>query len=426
MKKLILLFFLAVVFLFGISPNVFAVTETSGDLQVSWDDPLFSSSIVWYPGLTVAKSFTVKNIGATTHKTSLNTSNTSQTGDFAGNLFFRVDEGVANYYGGANDKTMKNFWDNGETSLSDIGPGSSAIYMITINMPVSLGNEFQAKTAKFDLIVGFVGTEAKVTISAGGGGTVGGASVQVCNDSVPGSAPSILSAASGINSVTLTWSEASDPVSYYLVAYGISPNDNIYGNPNVGGKGTTSYTVAGLSGGTTYCFIVRAGNGCMPGNFSGQICAAPGGGFVAVPAPGFATGVLGVATSEEKLTSTISPGPAIAGEVEGAANEAACSCFWWPILLGEALILFLYRRFILKKEILDRKNKKFILTISVPALSYAVFLLLNKCLKVKFLFFVQSSSIFCRYFIIFTILVYLIYLFVWKRQEKKSISNKEN
>lgn len=98
------------------------------------------------------------------------------------------------------------------------------------------------------------------------------AQAPVCVDSKPESAPKLLSAsANGKNQVTLTWSKAADPVTYYLVAYGTKSGKLEFGNPNVGGKNATSYTVKGLENGKTYFFKVRAGNHCMPGEFSNEL-----------------------------------------------------------------------------------------------------------------------------------------------------------
>ncbi|TRZ49813.1 HYR domain-containing protein, partial [bacterium] len=153
-------------------------------------------------------------------------------------------------------------------------------------------------------------TTSTTTTGGGGngvGGSVAGASAPVCNDTKPGSAPSGLTAIAGLNSVKLTWNKASDPVSYYLITYGTSSGSQTYGNPNIGNSSATSYTVTNLSGGFTYYFKVRAGNGCAPGDYSNEASATPSGGFIAGVAPGFAAGVLSAATSAAELALT--PGP---------------------------------------------------------------------------------------------------------------------
>lgn len=106
-----------------------------------------------------------------------------------------------------------------------------------------------------------------------------------CTDSAPGSAPVITNAQSaGPHAITLTWTDATNPVSYYLVSYGVASGNYIYGNPNIGGQGTTSYTVGGLNIGTKYYFVIRAGNGCTPGNFSNEMSTVAGGSS-ATPTP---------------------------------------------------------------------------------------------------------------------------------------------
>jgi len=410
-KNSLILSILLVLFVFvSLPPIVDAKSETSGDLQVTWDDPLFPSTIVWYPGLTVTKSFTVKNIGGITHKTQVFAKNTSQTGNLANYLFVTYTDGFNTLYGGA-ITTMKNFWDHGTTNLSDVGGGNSTIYYLNVTMPINLGNEFQATQAKFDLTVRFEGTPSTVTIS-GGGGAVGGAAV-VCNDTKPGSAPILQSAIAGVNSVTLTWLPASDPVSYYLVAYGVSPNNAAYGNPNVGGKGATSYTVTDLSGGVNYCFIIRAGNGCTPGDFSNQICTVPFGEFIAAAvAPGFASGVLGVATPSAQLKATPS---GTLGEIKGieTVNIVNCkNCIWWQILVGELVVLLIYFLIIIKKYQLKRP---LLIGGAIPTLIYILFLILNRFCLTTF-FFVLSQKFYCKYFILLDIGLFAAVSFFWKKR----------
>lgn len=129
-----------------------------------------------------------------------------------------------------------------------------------------------------------------------------------CGDSAPTVAPMLQSAVShGPHQITLTWAKAADPVSYYLVAYGTNSKEYIYGNPNVGGKDTTSYTVGGLENGTTYFFVIRAGNGCAPGGFSNELSAVAGG----VPQTPTATPTPEPTPIESEPTPTQTPTPQV-------------------------------------------------------------------------------------------------------------------
>lgn len=91
---------------------------------------------------------------------------------------------------------------------------------------------------------------------------------QQCTDAAP-PAP-VITAAEIVNETTvkLNWNKISEPMTYYLLAYGTSEENLVYGNPNIGGKDLTSYTVGSLSTGKTYYFKIRAGNGCRAGDFS--------------------------------------------------------------------------------------------------------------------------------------------------------------
>lgn len=97
---------------------------------------------------------------------------------------------------------------------------------------------------------------------------------QTCTNPAPGKAPTLTSAkASGNNKITLTWTKSSDPFSHYLVAYGLSSGQYQYGNPRIGGRDTTSFTIDSLSPNTKYYFIIKAVNGCMPGANSNELSA---------------------------------------------------------------------------------------------------------------------------------------------------------
>jgi len=190
------------------------------------------------------------------------------------------------------------------------------------------------------------------------------ASPPVCNDSKPVSAPILISTTKGTNSVTLTWSKALNPVTYYLVAYGTSSNNLQFGNPNVGNQDTTSYTVKNLSGGTTYYFKVKAVNNCMPGDYSNELSAKPNGEFVSSPAKDFiditptestpeqlATPKQGV-TPEIKITPVekATPEQLLLFKDETQTLKTPKSKFSWVLIIAGIVILFtislcLYLRF---------------------------------------------------------------------------------
>lgn len=150
---------------------------------------------------------------------------------------------------------------------------------------ISVGNDLVIWTKHFTKFVTYTQTQTSASHPSSSGGSS-------CVDAKPQSAPKLLSATvSGRNQVLLTWSKALDPATYYLVTYGTKPDRPEYGNPNIGGKETTSYVAKGLSAGTTYYFKVRAGNHCMPGDFSNELAVKAAGDQLVQPATGFKAAV---------------------------------------------------------------------------------------------------------------------------------------
>ena len=68
----------------------------------------------------------------------------------------------------------------------------------------------------------------------------------------------------------LHFTPVSNNLSYYYVAYGLSPGSEEYGVSFPAGlsTGAVTYTINSLNPNLTYYFKVRGGNGCAPGGWS--------------------------------------------------------------------------------------------------------------------------------------------------------------
>lgn len=210
----------------------------------------------------------------------------------------------------------------------------------------------------------------------------------VCSDAIPVGAPTLLSLTPGVNSITLNWSEGVGPLTYYLIAYGTSPGTYQYGNPNIGGPGTKTYTVDSLSPGQTYYFVVRAGNGCSPGPFGNELSGAPSGGVAILPTEiptGFQPGVLGEQTEKTESQNFVPESIPSPGDLLG--ETTTCEKKWLPLL-------FIFMT-IINVVVLRAGNKKFITIILVAGISLVGFL-------TEIIFFktdcCRISDIFCHYF----------------------------
>lgn len=232
-----------------------------------------------------------------------------------------------------------------------------------------------------------------------------------CTDPKPNSAPILTSALTGEDSVTLTWIEAQDPVTYYLVVYGRSATEIEYGNPNIGGRGTTTYTVGGLVRGVKYYFKVRAGNGCKPGKFSNKLSAIPGFRKSVSNTPNLSIykTIQGASIS---ATPTIEAGVEVPVPLVIVSKESfkCLTCVSWQLLIVEAILLISYLYFAGRVTFLKQ-----IFSIAIPITIYILFWKINgEC---------SINTFTCKYFLQLNVIIFIVIVIVYKN---KYINSKTN
>ena len=327
-KKKIIPFILVTLFFLFLPLPAKAVVK--GDLKIEHNDPLFPAGEVWFPGKSVTKSVLVGNLSATdSHQAGMRIRiRITDDSSLSRVLRIRVTYGTSVLVDGFLSELA-----GIELPLTFIGPGGTVVYDLTASLGEEVGNDYQSKSTTVDFIFGFIGsltptptptpgsplptstptpaptstltptptpetplptstptptptpivtgeptsTPTPTPVSGGGGGTVAGtASPPGCSAVAPGKPANLTAVPGGEGEVILSWSPPSGTVTHYLIAYGTSSGNYLYGNPNVGN--VTSYTVSGLSGGVTYYFVVKGVNDCAPGPFSDEAVAVAGGG----------------------------------------------------------------------------------------------------------------------------------------------------
>lgn len=511
------IFFTILCFLFFISSPAIAADlnvdcDGSGSCAATGLTPLFSSADgLWYPGRILARTFELKNSDTASHQMGFMATRNGAASILEDALTVSV-VGPSFLWAGH----LIDFYNAGEINVGTFDSGTTAAYTFTASFDTSAGNDYQDKSAIFDLTLGFIAAPppspitnpssgiylnevmpapsdnqewvelynansadailidwqfddieagggspkalGTITIPAlsyyvielggsylnnsgdsarlinnlgaqvdiftytsttsteswskqpdtswclatptkslvnnsclgGGGGAGGGASPPgppTCGDAVPGTPTNLIATIISSSQVRLDWTHAPAPYTSYLIAYGPSLGDYLYGNPNIGTA--NSYIVGSLTPGAQYCFYVRAQNGCMPGSRSNEVCVNAGSAIPATapPAPGFIPGVLGT------QAETITPTPPPEGGEIGGVTTLPCQKYWLPILYLIALIinlLYLHRQAELEPG--KRSLWRFILPPILSLFLYWVdsYLLQTRCCLV--------APAYCRYF----------------------------
>lgn len=403
MKKIWRTFFISletglfILFLF-LAPKVLAadldVACDDGDCSVSPSGPLFSETNI-YPNWTITK--TVKGINnygqeATFAVEVADLTDLSSLGDVL-KVTIKKSGDTTNIY----DDNLTNFENYGYLPLSDISAGGTQDYDFSVKMQKSADDQYQNLNLSFDLTLGF---ELSPLPS---GPTSTPSPSGECTASAPSSPTNLVASTVSSSVINLTWSAPSETLTHYAVSYGVNPDVYIYGATNVGD--VTSYTVSGLSSGTTYYFVVYAVNDCASSGPSNEASATTSGVLGAFVAPGPAAGFVEILGEQKEAAEEGELGGGIAteaGETEGV-SVVRKSCFWWLILS----ILATLMSYLSLKRIKDLKKKHLWISFIWAVLAFLGDRLAHR-------WFLPSR--FCCWMWLWALISFLIGVFVWWRK----------
>jgi hypothetical protein len=144
-------------------------TSTSGIWQ-PLSGPIFSEAN-FLPGNAVNRFIRVTNNcedGA--KRVAAETINENDPNNFSSQLHLVIKQEATKIF----DDTLKKFFGQGETYLSDVQEASQNIYEFAITFYPEAGNEYQEKSLGFDILVGIEGQDGGTTLPEPGQGTGGG------------------------------------------------------------------------------------------------------------------------------------------------------------------------------------------------------------------------------------------------------------
>jgi len=253
-----------------------ASSSSSPELLVSFSpDPLFSGSN-FMPGDTITSSIDVTNLSQETKPVAIEAINISDSDNMASVLGFSISESSTTLFSG----TLKDFFDSGETYLSDLSSGGSTTYDLDLVFQTSAGDTWQGKSLQnFDILVGFQG-EGGGENGGGGGGSGGGGGGQprgltIFNEAeinVTETTATITWQTNYHSTTRLVYSSETEP---HTFDYSSTPNygyvhSTVEKDTPAGPSGVTFHQVfiSGLTPGTTYYY--RAISHASPDTVGGQ------------------------------------------------------------------------------------------------------------------------------------------------------------
>lgn len=380
----------------------------------------FTSSDIWYPGMSRSKTVQVINNSSEPMSVNIKSENESTTGNLDQVIHLTITRSDSST---AYSNTFSNFYSLSNTELSSgLASGNNDTYTFNAEMYTSAGNEYQAKNTKFDLVFTLTGLTEEITPT-----------------DQPGKTSSIsLSCTNSDFDATLELKDNGVPKEGVKVKFTYQSQSG-EATTNSDGKAQVGFTLDGED--KQVEAVPEDGFPSKTASINSSSCVESTSATVPTPTTSSVLGLftnifspftgetgeaLGEATEEAKITPTEIPG--LTPAVEGVST--GCHCIWWPILLGEIIILFSFYHFLVKKHN-GKLPKVFYFGALIPILTYIIFLWINqKCFggfKLTFLPF--TNNFFCKYFLIIETLIYTLASIFWKKfykEEKILVGKDEN
>lgn len=176
MKKLTVIFFLALLFLcFNVSTS-FAATQTlsvtcSSSCTKSGTDPLFSKTIdgVWYPGLSITKTISLTNASSDNKEMAMKASRTSPSSLLEQVMTVEISNPATSQIVWTGK--LVDFYTRDKISFGTVSPGEQKDFYMKAAMDSLADNTYQALESVFDLRLGFWTEESNSQNGNGGGGS---------------------------------------------------------------------------------------------------------------------------------------------------------------------------------------------------------------------------------------------------------------
>lgn len=158
-------------FAFSVS-KTHAKTETVGDFELTYSDPLFAVANA-APGDVYDSNISIRNLGANTQNLQFLLGVTADPKILGDYLFLKINGSEGNcLWGCVNDQSVSKL-NKAEVVFSDIAPGPAKAYELVLTFDAAAGNELQDAKLSFDLTLGYQGailTTSSATSNGGGGG----------------------------------------------------------------------------------------------------------------------------------------------------------------------------------------------------------------------------------------------------------------